>query len=123
MRSPTPLIARLRHRLAAMVWLLAFVVLAKGALGALCLVDGAAPANDGTQIVVAEATAAHADDDGAPCWHAGNGGCHCTCVHASAIPVVALDWLALPASSARIPLPPATAHPIPIAPALRPPIA
>ena len=127
MTSPTPLISRLRGRLATIVWLLAFVVLAKGTLAALCVVDGAAAAGDSVQVVqasAAEAVAAHDDDgDGATCWHAGSGGCHCTCVHASAIPVVALAWQALPASSARIPQPPAASHPILIAPAFRPPIA
>ena len=124
MTSPMPLIARLRSRLVKTVWLLAFVMLAKGTLASLCIVDGVAAAGESAQALqVAEATAAHAEDDGASCWHAGGGGCHCTCVHGSAIPVVALDWLAVPASSARIPLPPAATHPILIAPAFRPPIA
>jgi hypothetical protein len=125
MTSPTPLVARLRHRLVTMVWLLAFVVLAKGTLGALCIVDGATPPSDGAQVMVAaDATSAHLDDeDGATCWHAGSGGCHCTCVHASAIPVTALDWIAARAASARIPLPAVASHPVLTAPALRPPIA
>ncbi len=128
MTSPTPLISRLRGRLATLVWLLVFVVLAKGALAALCVVDGAAAANAGGELVqvtaAADAAATHDDDgDGTPCWHAGGGDCHCTCVHGSAIPAVALDWLAAPASSARIPLSPAASHPILIAPAFRPPIA
>ena len=128
MTSPTPLISRLRGRLTTLVWLLAFVVLAKGTLAALCIVDGAAAASDGVQVAAvaagADAIPAHDDDgDGAACWHAGSGGCHCTCVHASAIPVAALDWLAAPASSARIALPSAATHPILTAPAFRPPIA
>jgi hypothetical protein len=125
MTSPTPLISRLRGRLATMVWLLAFVVLAKGTLSALCVVDGAASASESAQTIVAtDATSAHADDeDGATCWHAGSGGCHCTCVHASAIPATALDWIAARAASARIPLPAVASHPVLTAPGLRPPIA
>jgi hypothetical protein len=123
MTSPTPLITRLRARLVTIVWLLAFVVLAKGTLAALCLVD--ASASESAQTIVAtDATSEHADDeDGATCWHAGSGGCHCTCVHASAIPVTALGWIGAPAASARIPLPLAASHPVLTAPALRPPIA
>jgi hypothetical protein len=127
MTPPMPLIARLRARLATTVWLLAFAVLAKGTLAALCLADGAASAGDRAQVVqvtaAADLSSAHDDGDGAPCWHAGSGGCHCTCVHASAIPVAALDWLAPPASSARVPRTPAASHATLTPPAFRPPIA
>jgi len=125
MTSPTPLISRLRGRLTTLVWLLAFVVLAKGTLAALCVVDGAATDREVVQMTAAaDSSATHEDgSDGGACWHAGSGGCHCTCVHGSAIPAVALDWLAAPASSALIPEPPAASHPTLIAPAFRPPIA
>jgi hypothetical protein len=83
--SRPALISRLRRRLAGVAWLFALLVLAKGAIATACagdglaLVDAAAPA-----AVVATfdvASNALSDDASDPCWHAGSGGCHCSCVH------------------------------------------
>jgi hypothetical protein len=124
--STKPLITRLRDRFRAIVWLLAFVVLAKSAIASLCAFDGslgARASDEAARIVASADVAASYDGDGASCWHAGSGGCHCTCVHASDLPAIASDWLAAPATGARIPPSSAGSHDTPLIPAIRPPIA
>lgn len=124
--STKPLITRIRDRFKTIVWLLAFVVLAKSAVASLCAFDGSATALAGAAETAAsvDVAAGHdAGDDDAACWHAGSGGCHCTCVHASALPAVASNWLAAPVTGTRIPLSPAASHDTPLLPAVRPPIA
>ncbi len=91
--SAPPLIARLRRRMAAMTWLLAVLVLAKASFATMCLTDGMSPAPTAVA-VSADVTDVRAvsslDDEGGLCWHAGPSGCHCSCVHVSA--VVPGDW-------------------------------
>jgi len=127
MSTAAPLIARLRRRLMTGVWLLSFVVLAKGTLASLCLADGLtspdARAEAATTIVSAEVVAAQADDDGLSCWHAGDSGCHCLCVHACALPVTASAWAGAPQAGTRVALPPPPLHHVLLLPLLRPPIA
>ena len=83
-----PLLTRLRRRLAAMTWLLAVLVLAKASFATVCLTDGISPAPTAVT-VSADAgdfrPGSSLDDDGGLCWHAGPSGCHCSCVHVSAL--------------------------------------
>jgi hypothetical protein len=128
MTLPPPLLARFRRRLTTMVRLLAFVVLAKGALFSLCVGDGLASGQMRSNAVLMTASAASAfsdvDESGATsCWHDGSDSCHCTCAHATALPAIASSWGAAPASSTRIALPAVSPHYILLPPALRPPIA
>ena len=97
LRQP-PLISRIRHRLAAMVWLCALLVLSKGAFATSCLTDGVdaaqSPVAQASQMATDEVAVApqqHGDDSGGPCWHAGSGGCHCMCSHNAALPLA--GWL------------------------------
>jgi hypothetical protein len=122
---PRPLIARVRHRLVTTVWLLAFVVLAKGLMVSLCMTDGLGGPDPATETLVATSSdiAVHADDDATSCWHAGSGGCHCTCLHASALPVITSAWAAASMSDARLAAPVPRPHHILLPPSLRPPIA
>ncbi|TDR37717.1 hypothetical protein DFR29_12414 [Tahibacter aquaticus] len=86
--SAPPLITRIRRRMASMAWLLAVLVLAKAGFAAACLADGpsAAPVAISVAAVVDNvAAAAPLDGDTGLCWHAGLNGCHCSCVHVSAI--------------------------------------
>jgi hypothetical protein len=108
------------------VWLLALVVLAKGTLTSLCLVDGLAAPEPSTAVAVmtsADATVTQADDEAASCWHAGSGGCHCTCFHTSALPAITASWDAMPPSAARIARSTASLRHVLLPPSLRPPIA
>ena len=127
MLRPRPLIARLRRRLAALAWLCTFVVLAKGALISTCLADGVGVAQGpiaATLNVSSDAVAVHADGDRAnPCWHAGSGGCHCTCAHSAVVP--ATTWSTSAVAHEEIPAPTVQVAPRPRPPIaeLRPPIA
>ena len=127
-RSP-PLISRIRHRLAAMVWLCALLVLSKGALATSCLTDGLGaaqpPIAQTSQLAIEQATVApqqHGDDSGGPCWHAGSGGCHCMCSHNVALPLV--GWLIARSDPAdfRSPATPLPLRSLESSRALRPPI-
>jgi hypothetical protein len=81
MFAPRPaLISRLRRRLAGVAWLFAVLILVKGAIATACASDGLAELS-APAAVVTVADAAVFDDAGDPCWHAGGGGCHCSCVH------------------------------------------
>lgn len=126
-RAASPLIARLRRRLAATVWLLALVVLIKGTLASLCLADGVATSNLEMSAVATSASDSiansHADEDAAPCWHAGNVGCHCACMHGLALPTTVTAWAEAPLSGARIAPPEVPSRHLPHPPLLRPPIA
>ena len=118
LRQP-PLIARLRRRLALLAWLCAFVVLAKGALISTCLADGIGVAERPISAALdgPDAVAAHADGEPAsPCWHAGSGGCHCTCAHSAVVP--ATTWSTSAIAHEETPTPS-----IQVAPPPRPPIA
>lgn len=72
------LISRLRRRLLGVAWLFALLVVAKGAVATACAGDGLAL--DDAKAPAAVVVAAF-DDASDPCWHAGSGGCHCSCVH------------------------------------------
>ena len=121
------LIARLRRRLTTAVWLLALLVLAKSALATSCLGDGVA--SSGT--VASISAAAHDqgaaplldDNDDAPCWHGGAGGCHCACAHGLGLPVADAVMHAMGSPSS----PPQSSHAAFLSSArqtaLRPPIA
>lgn len=88
-----PLIARLRHRLTAVTWLFALLMVMKVAFATACLTDGAPAGGD----LVIEAKSqvdslASGESPGAGlghCWHAGASGCHCSCAHGLAIPSIA----------------------------------
>ncbi|MBN8739059.1 MAG: hypothetical protein J0H86_06085 [Xanthomonadaceae bacterium] len=86
--STPPLLTRLRRRMAAMTWLLALLVLAKASFATVCLTDGMSSAPTG-MTVFADANDVRPDPsldgDGGLCWHGGAQGCHCSCVHGSAI--------------------------------------
>src|SRR3569623_139045 len=91
-RTAAPLIARLRRRLVTSVWLFAFLVLAKSALAASCSADGLAAGSAAAAVAVSvgiqDDGIVNADDGaGAPCWHDGAAGCHCSCAHGAALPV------------------------------------
>jgi hypothetical protein len=119
-----PLITRLRRRIAAAAWLLAFLVLAKATLATACFVDGTTESTLTTAGVVdaAAVTPASASDSDEICFHAGSTGCHCACAHGAALAVDATAVIApllasipLPSISSLAPLaPPSTT--------LRPPI-
>jgi hypothetical protein len=123
----SPLIARMRRRLATTVWLLALVVLAQGALASLCLADGLAQADQDAALTVekmaSDAAALPDSHATAPCWHAGSGGCHCVCMHGLALPAIAADWAAAPLQGAHAAPPAAPPRHNLFPPLLRPPIA
>lgn len=80
------LITVLRRRLAIAVWLFALLVGSQSAFAAGCAAEGfagAATSGEMRALAPVDDTAA----DGALCWHAGSGECHCACAHASGIPV------------------------------------
>ena len=123
-----PLITRMRRRFMATAWLGVFAILFKIGVATVCMNDavradtGAAPVSSMALDVSASSIAS---DDGlaTTCWHASAGGCHCGCLHGSALPiaVTAVPSLALfdAAPSFASPSPQLT----PREPALRPPIA
>ncbi|HEX7915796.1 hypothetical protein [Rudaea sp.] len=121
------MIARLRRHLAAVMWLAVFVMLAKVSIATACLTDGPrAEPSSSTAVVVADASAAgsSADDDAAfACWHAAQGGCHCSCAHGSALPIADVGLVPMQfrgvVFSEAVPAPLLTAR----EPVLRPPIA
>ncbi|MBN8885566.1 MAG: hypothetical protein J0I77_07585 [Rudaea sp.] len=125
-RSLPPLITRLRRRLFAVAWFGVVAILFKVGVAMACLSDGSqmdAGAKPNATATVSVAVADSGDDAvGAACWHANSGGCHCGCLHGSALstPVVALPSLvfsgvALPMTAASPPLSPRES-------VLRPPI-
>lgn len=125
-RSPPPLITRLRRRLFAVAWFGVVAILFKVGMAMACLGDGSqmdAGAKPSAAATISVAAADTGDDAvGAACWHANSGGCHCGCLHGSALstPVVALpslvfSGLALPMTAPSPPLSPRE-------PVLRPPI-
>ena len=79
--SRPALISRLRRRLLGVAWLFALLVVAKGAVATACAGDGLAVADAAPVAVVDTVANAMFDDASDPCWHAGSGGCHCSCVH------------------------------------------
>ena len=87
--TPPALISRLRRRMAGAVWLFAVLILLKGAIATACSTDGLAGADVPAATVVTSAETAvdvgPFDDADGPCWHAGAGGCHCSCVHVTPI--------------------------------------
>lgn len=96
-RPTTPLIARLRRRLATSVWLFALLVLAKSTFATACLTDGPAVsdktsasvsdrATDAASTAIVSSTA-DGDASEAGCWDSPNGTCHCACAHASPMPL------------------------------------
>ncbi len=118
---PPPLITRLRQRVQAVAWLGVLAMLFKFALATACAGDGLASQSIDGSVVSAAALAGDALD--AECWHAGATGCHCHCLHASALPLSPPVVVACPpcteAPAMRLP------HLLltPREPALRPPIA
>jgi hypothetical protein len=118
-----PLISRLRPRLFALVWLLALAIVGKSVFASACLADGLiAPAESGVASVQVSPDAAAHEDDAAACWHSGAGGCHCSCVHASAVPLVAAAWTGAPLGKTLLPAPADSSRQRLILPSLRPPI-
>jgi len=110
---------------------LALVIAAKGALAAACLSDGigAASLNQDAPAVASavesgasELAASAGPSLDPPCWHGGNGGCHCNCVHSAALPVPAAAWNARIGIAADLPLRDDNALSLHAAPSLRPPI-
>lgn len=100
------LITRLRRRTVAMRWLLALLVLAKLTFATSCLAEAlsAPPAVMAAAMDIDDALASEPlDDNGLLCWHAGVVGCHCCCVHVSA--VAPLDWYVVPTASPSIAVP------------------
>ena len=99
-RSRTPLITRLRRRLATSVWVFALLVLGKLAAASVCQVDGFPPGagsvSDGVVQVIVVDACPHDDayddnddsDDEGTCWHVGAGGCHCSHAHGVPVPEV-----------------------------------
>lgn len=126
--TAVPFIARLRRRLVASVWLFALLMLAKSAAATSCLTDGiatvaavagvsaSAAADDGAALIVAD------DGDSAPCWHGGAAGCHCSCAHGVALPVVSDAFGSIIASSSPLRFDRARFASSPQKTALRPPI-
>lgn len=100
-----PLLTRLRRRLVAMTWLFALLVLAKASFATVCLTDGlsSAPA---AITVAADANDAPVapllDDEKGLCWHGGTQGCHCSCVHGTAI--VPGNWLLMATPAPAMPI-------------------
>jgi hypothetical protein len=87
--------------LAIAVWLFALIVLGQSAVASTCFADGLQSSNDTSASVAATqapSTVDNTDNSEAPCWHAGSGGCHCTCMHSSGLPVagstVVADYVA-----------------------------
>lgn len=133
------LISRLRRRLAGVAWLFALLVLAKGAVAAACVADGLGVASSsvvsvasGASLVAASAAAATDDaavagasscEADAACWHAGSGGCHCSCVHVTPLAPHALHVRALVNEAAGFPPRLPAARTAPRDDHLRPPIA
>lgn len=131
--SSSPLISRLRDRIFATTWLFAFLVVMKMGLAAACFAndDQAVPSSaavsgavvDATANAVAIASVTASDGDDESCWHAGSGGCHCTCAHAAALSIA---WQhALPSYVRDTVFPSATdrSSSVSLSSALRPPIA
>jgi hypothetical protein len=129
---PSSLIARLRRRLTASVWLFAFVLTVKTGFAIGCStdgIDGDAQQRQGAAVHTIAETAAQ-DGSMSP-DHAGNGsgsheshaGCHCSCAHSSTLPTLncAVDCL----SAAATRFPSGTSLYLPTNPLaeLRPPIA
>ncbi|MEO8671144.1 MAG: hypothetical protein ABI411_07495 [Tahibacter sp.] len=95
------LMTRLRRRLVAVTWVFALLVLSKAVFATVCLTDGLADASAAaiTISAVEASSAGHplppvGPDESDNCWHAGLGGCHCACVHVTALPTV--EWALLP---------------------------
>ncbi|MBN8888502.1 MAG: hypothetical protein J0I77_22505 [Rudaea sp.] len=127
-RALPPLITRLRRRLLAAAWFGVFAILFKISMAMACFGDGVqrdagAASTVTTTTAAASVAIADSSSDGVetPCWHAGAGGCHCGCLHGSALPV-ALVVLSPPFSG--FALPPVTPTPLltPRESTLRPPI-
>ena len=124
--NPTSLMGRLRRRLAMAAWAFALVIAGQSLLATLCLADGPA-GSTATSIVAAEAHAS-TSLDGDPahdalCWHAGSGGCHCSCAHASGLPVAATSWPLDHVGAASTAADPPAPYAAPLLANLRPPIA
>jgi hypothetical protein len=97
-RSPTPLIARLRRRLVASVWLFALLVLAKSAVATACMTDDLATTEKASVTVSDRAadtavTSPAVDDTASEsCLDAGGSDCHCACAHAFAMSLAYPGW-------------------------------
>ena len=120
-----PLITRLRRRIAAAAWLIAFVVLAKAALATACMGDGAAASAVAAAGAVDSVTAlsASASDSADACFHAGSAGCHCACAHGAVLAVDASTAIAPLLASIPLPSISSLALLAPRSTTLRPPIA
>jgi hypothetical protein len=109
--------------------MLALVIIAKSALMATCVADGVVAG--GQQATIAASVASSSSDsvvsgdasNESPCWHGGDGGCHCNCMHATALPAATAGLEAHATIAAQPPPWDAPAHPVHTAPSLRPPIA
>lgn len=113
----------MRRRPVTLTWLLALVVLGKSVLASLCFADGLARDALAAPAAAVEIPMSAAHDDDASCWHAGAGGCHCTCVHASALPAAAAVPIAMPGQALDQPSGAPPLRPFVVSAELRPPIA
>src|SRR5690348_13768268 len=125
--QPTSLISKLRRRLAMAAWAFALIVAGQSALATLCFTDGFTASNPAS-VVASQAHAAPLSLDSetshdAPCWHAGSGGCHCTCAHASGLPITASAWIPDRIASAHALARAIAPYAAPVPTNLRPPIA
>lgn len=120
------IVTRLRRRLAVAVWLFALIVLGQSAVAATCFTDGLSSSSDTASSVATMQTlsiADRADASEASCWHAGSGGCHCTCMHASGLTVTGSTFWADYGPARVSPAAPTTDYFVHLATELRPPIA
>jgi hypothetical protein len=128
-QSRLPLIARARRHLLLVARTLALVIIAKSALVATCVADGVVAS--GEQATIGASVASSASDyivsgdvsNESPCWHGGDGGCHCNCMHATVLPTATAGLEAHATTTAQPPPSHDPAHPVHTAPSLRPPIA
>ena len=127
-RSLPPLITRMRRRFMAAAWLGVFAILFKIGIATICMSDAvttdarAAPVS----LMAIDAFAGDAaSEDGAAttCLHASAGGCHCGCLHGSALPIAVTAVPSLASFSAAPPFASPSPQLTPREPALRPPIA
>lgn len=95
------LLSCLRHRLTVVTWLFVVLMLAKAGFAATCFADGltslpsaTVPASSAAPLDLA--TSGSLDDDSGNCWHADSNGCHCACVHSTALASMAWTLIAIP---------------------------
>ena len=135
--SCSPLLSRLRRRLATVAWLFALLVLTQSAFAAPCFADEleheAVTAAAATDAVHEHAAVAYADADAGQQIASADHGKrspplvaherHCACAHASALPLEGGAWLSVVPARFVPPLSHTDAPAVPPRSLLRPPIA